>query len=625
MEDEIIFSEPVDDATIDLTSEQQVVDLSDDDDVVDLTTSGNANIGTDTGHLSSYRNAKLNLPRIYLENCCIDGLKISLNNTIELEDGDFLRVKEIFEDVSNSEISFRGWRLRRSKLMSGMLPKKLNELCWLLEVDEDDSRPHGIQGMEEIQPSQIKKRRGLKMTNQNFPSMSFRDDYRDVSCFPPEQKILDDLVLACRWKFVRYFRTAMDRIKGICHQEGIYRLCVDECDPGCEAPEERLRDDWRGESPKGGSGRGPSAQEERFNAREQEIVRESFAQFHRRQFFDLTSPEPEAMVIDVDAAETEPPRPPQPRLVIDLENEVKQNRYTFGDAFCGAGGTSRGAKMAGLAVDWGFDFDYSACDTYRRNFYGTRIYNIWAHQFISLTEDHKVDVLHLSPPCQFFSPAHTVQGQNDEMNIATQFALEAIIAKARPRVVTIEQTAGLPSRHDKFFAALILQIVAHGYSIHWRIINCAAYGLPQARKRVFLIAACPGEKIPPFPLPTHGDPIDDPHLRPYVTINEAIGKIPRNFPNHDIANTTPRNKQPYSGDEPHRSCITTSGGANTVHPCGRRDFTHREFACLQGFPLEHQFGNVKVKHQIGNAVPPVVARAFYEVIKKTLLASDGLL
>lgn len=60
------------------------------------------------------------------------------------------------------------------------------------------------------------------------------------------------------------------------------------------------------------------------------------------------------------------------------------------------------------------------------------------------------------------------------------------------------------------------------------------------------------------------------------------------------------------------------------HPSGVRDFTHREFACLQGFPLEHVFGARGVRRQIGNAVPPVVARAMLESVRRALLREDGV-
>jgi DNA (cytosine-5)-methyltransferase 1 len=80
----------------------------------------------------------------------------------------------------------------------------------------------------------------------------------------------------------------------------------------------------------------------------------------------------------------------------------------------------------------------------------------------------------------------------------------------------------------------------------------------------------------------------------------------------------------WDGDAPLKYTITCSGGAGNYHPSGKRDFTLREFACLQGFPLEHKFAGNAVKRQIGNAVPPCAAKAFYEEIVKHLKMVDGV-
>jgi DNA (cytosine-5)-methyltransferase 1 len=69
--------------------------------------------------------------------------------------------------------------------------------------------------------------------------------------------------------------------------------------------------------------------------------------------------------------------------------------------------------------------------------------------------------------------------------------------------------------------------------------------------------------------------------------------------------------------------MTTSGGQN-YHPSGARDFTLREYACLQGFPHCHLFRGNCIKKQIGNAVPPVVAKVLFESIKRDLDRADGI-
>ena len=170
-------------------------------------------------------------------------------------------------------------------------------------------------------------------------------------------------------------------------------------------------------------------------------------------------------------------------------SQSKVRRYTFGDCFCGAGGMSRGAINAGLRIDWGFDFNLAACQTYAMNFFGTPVYNVAADQFADGDECIKVDICHLSPPCQFFSDAHTIQGKDDDMNTASLFAIFNLLQKTKPRVVTLEQTSGLIRRHPLFFNAVINMFTSKGFSVRWRVRNCADYGLPQRRMRLFIIAS----------------------------------------------------------------------------------------------------------------------------------------
>jgi DNA (cytosine-5)-methyltransferase 1 len=86
----------------------------------------------------------------------------------------------------------------------------------------------------------------------------------------------------------------------------------------------------------------------------------------------------------------------------------KHDRYTFGDVFCGAGGASQGAKQAGLHVTWGLDNDEEAIRAYQLNHPGTLPFMRNAHNFPPrgfAKEDLRVCILHLSPPCCYFSPA----------------------------------------------------------------------------------------------------------------------------------------------------------------------------------------------------------------------------
>lgn len=112
-------------------------------------------------------------------------------------------------------------------------------------------------------------------------------------------------------------------------------------------------------------------------------------------------------------------------------------------------------------------------------------------------------------------------------------------------------------------------------------------------------------------------------LKSYATVNQALQSIPSNAPDHNPDSVLFRSNKPWNGEGILPRTMTTSGGQN-YHPSGKRDFTHREFATLQGFPADHLFRGTGVKKQIGNAVPPCVARVLFESIKRDLDEADGI-
>ncbi|KAH6710800.1 S-adenosyl-L-methionine-dependent methyltransferase [Leptodontidium sp. MPI-SDFR-AT-0119] len=312
--------------------------------------------------------------------------------------------------------------------------------------------------------------------------------------------------------------------------------------------------------------------------------------------------------------------------------------YTYGDAFCGGGGSSRGATMAGLHLKWGFDFNKNACLTWRANFPSSQCHQMAAHEFVDQAQraadngqsnTAKVDILHLSPPCQFFSPAHSVEGVDDEMNVASLFAVQMVIDVSRPRIVTLEQTFGIACpRFRIYFNALIQMFTTHDFSVRWAIVPLAQWGLPQRRMRLIVIASCPGELLPKMPLPTHSATGSGPpsSLLPLVSANTTLKSIPLGAADHDIESVIwvpDRYMPPWDGSKILPRAMTTFGGQN-YHPSGMRDLTLREYACLQGFPTGHVFRGNYVKKQIGNAVPPVVAKVLFGSIKADLEKVDGV-
>jgi DNA (cytosine-5)-methyltransferase 1 len=149
--------------------------------------------------------------------------------------------------------------------------------------------------------------------------------------------------------------------------------------------------------------------------------------------------------------------------------------------------------MAKLNVQWGFDFDNNAGQTWKHNFRNSRFFEQWADEFIAFPHENKsilVDILHLSPPCQVFSPIKVHEGKNDETNFASLFAVQELIEKVKPRMVTLEQTFGiLHNKHKAAFHALIRMFTDHGFSVSWQVVDFHHWGLAQRRKRLIIVAA----------------------------------------------------------------------------------------------------------------------------------------
>ena len=111
-----------------------------------------------------------------------------------------------------------------------------------------------------------------------------------------------------------------------------------------------------------------------------------------------------------------------------------------------------------------------------------------------------------------------------------------------------------------------------------------------------------------------------------MTANQAISNIPNGWEGHDVSKTKTINPpRPWDNrGNGFAPCVTTSGGMK-IHPNGTRTLTVREIACLQGVPLQHKVGDKGAVKQIGNMVPPIVAHAFLDHIRRFLEKDDGVL
>ncbi|EGY19767.1 hypothetical protein VD0002_g3908 [Verticillium dahliae] len=506
------------------------------------------------------------------------GKKVKVNFVYELNDTQghqfalgFIRVTEIWEHTLDKTFHVHGIPYTRNRVLHGKLSHKLNEVCMVLEVYKDDQRPLREQACIKVPISSLGGPRRLHVTNAPYPLHRW-----DPKAFPSKDEVEVSGPLVCRWKVIYEYLDDQPRRKPLSPRSfKIIRIrAEDVTEPELRYSDEALRRDWRGETVRGGS----------YQA----------------------------------------PRGP---VRAGTVNRAPNQRYTLFDAFCGAGGVSRGAERSGLHVQYAVDVWDKACSSMRMNFPDTEVFETDIYGFITSTDGRVItaDVVHLSPPCQFWSPAHTVNGPQDDANIAALFACRAIIEKVRPRIFTLEQTFGIMrERFADSFNCLISGFTDHNYSVEWKVIECEYYGLPQHRRRLIMIGAGPGEVMPPWPAITHARGGQG-GLKPFNTIRKALRPIAqvRNDPHHRPRPCPPSKDSVVSDpDDILKRCMTTSGGQNR-HFDKTRTYTNREFACLQGFPIWHQFTKTCARRQIGNAFPPCVVQVFYEAIQKHLYQVDG--
>lgn len=184
-----------------------------------------------------------------------------------------------------------------------------------------------------------------------------------------------------------------------------------------------------------------------------------------------------------------------PRYTPRIEQlEIPQRKITFFDAFCGAGFASAAMKKAGGDIVGALDADTNAQHNYKLNFPRTRLWRMTQAQFLSYVADEwkgRVDVLHASFPCKYVSPSHTIPGRNDAANFVAMLGLSTFLEKIMPRIVTMEQTSGLAElqKHRSILQSQISSLLHAGYDVQKGVLQFAAYGMPQKRRRLIIVAA----------------------------------------------------------------------------------------------------------------------------------------
>ncbi len=294
--------------------------------------------------------------------------------------------------------------------------------------------------------------------------------------------------------------------------------------------------------------------------------------------------------------------------------------------FSGAGGLDLGFVQAGHKVIWANDLFEDAVKTYRLNLGDHIVFrNIYD---IPSEEIPEPDIVIGGFPCQGFSVANTGRHEDDERNTLYMEMIRVIRDKS-PKYFLAENVKGILSLgKGQVFQNIMSDFRSLGYNVQYRLLNAADYGVPQKRFRVIIVGVRNDlhQKFI-YPEPTHAES-ETMFCQRWVSVAEAFEgipdpDIPNKIPNH-VYSKYKINFNGYLGHRPINPdkpapTVTARGDSKggvviLPHPNGLRRMTCRELATIQSFPLDYQFvgGISSVCRQIGNAVPPRLARAVAE-------------
>ena len=194
--------------------------------------------------------------------------------------------------------------------------------------------------------------------------------------------------------------------------------------------------------------------------------------------------------------------------------------------FAGAGGMDLGFKNAGFDIMWANDFDPDSAKTYKRNF-GDHIVLGDIEKIRTNNIPDNPDVVIGGFPCQGFSIANLGRSVDDSRNKLYKQMLRVIRVK-KPKYFVAENVAGILTLGKGIVMQKIIKdFRSIGYKVDYKLLNAADYGVPQARRRVFII----GNRLNlenPFPKQSHQAPAQENGLfndllENHITTKEAIG------------------------------------------------------------------------------------------------------
>jgi len=313
------------------------------------------------------------------------------------------------------------------------------------------------------------------------------------------------------------------------------------------------------------------------------------------------------------------------------------------DLFAGAGGLSLGLEAAGFVSAAAVESVPDACATYGSAHPEAKVFEADISTVDFRAMRGCFALVAGGPPCQPFSIGGKRLAADDPRNGIPQF-LRAL-GELRPKAFIMENVAGMAGGARKpYLLAVMGQMEQLGYATTWRVLEAADYGVPQKRRRLFVVGTTSSRRLS-FPPPSYGAVVG----RPYRSSGSVIGhEAPVGTPNtaivtyalHPSLRPSAYHGHLYNGGgrpieltRPAPTMLASMGGNKTpwvdtlgivpgyhAHLLaggsprqglvpGARRITVEEAALLQSFPACTAFAGRRSSQyrQVGNAVPPVLA------------------
>jgi DNA (cytosine-5)-methyltransferase 1 len=306
---------------------------------------------------------------------------------------------------------------------------------------------------------------------------------------------------------------------------------------------------------------------------------------------------------------------------------------TFIDLFAGIGGFRLALEEAGAECIFTCDINKFAQQVYQANFTGDIAGDICK---IDEKDIPAHDILCAGFPCQSFSTIGSLKGFSDPRGTMF-FEILRIAKHHKPKAMILENVKGLTLHNGgDTFETIKNSLDEIGYDVNWQILDATMFGVPQKRKRIFIVAIRKDIKNT-FAFPK-GAPTKK-KLKDIVEKNVDAKFFLAEARNQFICNKRANNQCHYGyhliGPNDYVFTLLTSkyehnlivddtkpinvtSRTDPINTDNVRRLTPKEYARLQGFPEDFKVpvSNKQAYRLFGNAVAvPVVAAVFAELIK----------